>query len=114
MPTISKATSRGSPATTHPSSLKISTACTAAAALLFPIAFGLAESYGLSHMPFIMAVAYGASASFLTPYGYTTNLMIQNMGGYRFRDYTRAGLPLSIAYSVTVIALLPLVFPFGV
>jgi di/tricarboxylate transporter len=85
----------------------------AAAALCFPIAYGLAESYGLNHMPFIMAVAYGASASFLTPYGYTTNLMIQNMGGYRFRDYTRAGLPLSILYSVTVIILLPLVFPFG-
>ena len=84
----------------------------AAAALSFPIAFGLAESYGLSHMPFVMAVAYGASASFLTPYGYTTNLMVQNLGGYEFRDYTRAGLPLSIVYSITVITMIPLVFPF--
>jgi di/tricarboxylate transporter len=84
----------------------------AAAALSFPIAFGLAESYGISHMPFVMAVAYGASASFLTPYGYTTNLMVQNLGGYEFRDYTRAGLPLSIVYSITVITMIPLVFPF--
>ena len=84
----------------------------AAAALSFPIAFGLAESYGLSHMPFVMAVAYGASASFLTPYGYTTNLMVQNLGGYELRDYFRAGLPLSLVYSVAVIFLIPKIFPF--
>ncbi|RLQ22831.1 SLC13 family permease [Seongchinamella sediminis] len=84
----------------------------AAAALVFPIAYGLAESYGLSHMPFVMAVAFGASASFLTPYGYTTNLMVQNLGGYTLRDYFRTGLPLSIAYSTVVIVLLPWVFPF--
>ncbi len=84
----------------------------AAAALSFPIAFGLAESYGLSHMPFVMAVAYGASASFLTPYGYTTNLMVQNLGGYSMLNYFRAGLPISIVYSVTAIFLIPQVFPF--
>ncbi len=84
----------------------------AAAALAFPIAFGLAESYGLSHMPFVMAVAFGASASFLTPYGYTTNLMVQNLGEYTLRDYFRSGLPLSLVYSALVIFLLPLVFPF--
>jgi di/tricarboxylate transporter len=84
----------------------------AAAALSFPIAFGLAESFGISHMPFIMAVAYGASASFLTPYGYNTNLMVQNLGGYELRDYFRFGLPLSLAYSVVVLSLIPMVFPF--
>jgi len=84
----------------------------AAAALSFPVAFGLAESYGLSHMPFVMAVAYGASASFLTPYGYTTNLMVQNLGGYELRDYFRAGLPLSLIYSTIVIFLIPRLFPF--
>jgi len=84
----------------------------AAAALSFPIAFGLAESYGVSHMPFVMAVAYGASASFLTPYGYNTNLMVQNLGGYQLRDYFRVGLPLSIAYSGIVIVLIPRLFPF--
>ncbi len=84
----------------------------AAAALSFPIAFGLAESFGVSHMPFVLAVAFGASASFLTPYGYTTNLMVQNLGGYGMRDYVRAGLPVSIAYSLVVLVLLPRVFPF--
>jgi di/tricarboxylate transporter len=84
----------------------------AAAALSFPIAYGLAESYGVSLMPFVMAVAFGASASFLTPYGYTTNLMVQNLGGYTLRDYFRMGLPLSISYSVLVLYLIPRVYPF--
>lgn len=84
----------------------------AAAALSFPIAFGLAESYGVSYMPFVMVVAYGASASFLTPFGYTTNLMVQNLGGYEFRDYFRTGLPVAIVYSVAVIWLVPRLFPF--
>jgi len=84
----------------------------AAAALSFPIAYGLAESYGVNPMPFVMAVAFGASASFLTPYGYTTNLMVQNLGSYTLGDYFRAGLPLSIVYSATVFYLIPRVFPF--
>jgi di/tricarboxylate transporter len=63
-------------------------------------------------MPFVMAVAYGASASFLTPYGYNTNLMVQNLGGYELRDYFRVGLPVSIAYSLVVILLIPMLFPF--
>ncbi len=84
----------------------------AAAALVFPLAYGLAQSYGLDVMPFVMAVAFGASASFLTPYGYTTNLMVQNLAGYEFRDYVRAGLPVSLVYTVTVLYLIPIVFPF--
>ncbi len=84
----------------------------AAAALAFPVAFGLAGSFGVHWMPFVMAVAYGASASFLTPYGYTTNLMVQNIGSYRFRDYVRTGFPVAIAYSLTVLIFLPIVFPF--
>jgi di/tricarboxylate transporter len=84
----------------------------AAAALVFPVAFGLAESYGVSYMPFVMVVAYGASASFLTPYGYTTNLMVQNLGGYKLRDYFRTGLPVSIVYAAVVIVLVPELFPF--
>jgi di/tricarboxylate transporter len=84
----------------------------AAAALAFPVAFGLAESFGLSPLPFVMAVAYGASASFMTPYSYATNLMVQNLGAYRFADYLRYGLPLSLTYSAVVLVLLPRVFPF--
>ncbi len=84
----------------------------AAAALFFPISFGLAQSFDVSWMPFIMAVAYGASASFLTPYGYTTNLMVQNICGYQLKDYVKTGLPVTIAYSAAVIFMLPRVFPF--
>mgnify|MGYP006271381695 CR=1 FL=1 len=83
----------------------------AAAALAFPIAYGLAQSYAADPTPFALAVAFGASASFLTPYGYTTNLMVQNLGSYRFTDYCRYGLPVSLAYSVTVLLLLPRLFP---
>ncbi|WHI48552.1 SLC13 family permease [Microbulbifer sp. VAAF005] len=83
----------------------------AAAALAFPLAWSLAESFGVSWMPFVMAVAYGASASFLTPFGYQTNLIVQNLGGYHLRDFLRAGLPLTIAYSITVLILIPIVFP---
>ena len=84
----------------------------AAAALSFPVAFGLAESYGVNFMPFVMVVAYGASASFLTPYGYTTNLMVQNLGNYELRDYFRSGFLVSLVYSAVVIYLVPKLFPF--
>ncbi|WP_444939897.1 SLC13 family permease [Microbulbifer sp. ZKSA004] len=86
----------------------------AAAALTFPLAWSLADSFGVSWMPFVMAVAYGASASFLTPFGYQTNLIVQNLGGYHLRDFLRAGLPLTIAYSLVVLLLLPIVFPFEI
>jgi di/tricarboxylate transporter len=84
----------------------------AAAALMFPLAWALGQSAGVDPMPIIMSVAFGASASFLTPYGYTTNLMVQNLGGYHKRDYLRFGLPVSVAYSLTVLTVLPWAFPF--
>jgi len=83
----------------------------AAAALMFPLAYATALDMGVDPMAFIMAVAFGASASFLTPFGYTTNLMVQNLGGYRRRDYWRFGWPVSLAYSATVLVLIPRVFP---
>lgn len=84
----------------------------AAAALMFPIAYATAQNHGLDVMPFIMAVAYGASASFITPYSYQTNLMVYSAGRYQFSDYVKYGIPMSIIYSIIVIAMLPLVFPF--
>lgn len=84
----------------------------AAAALMFPIAYATGQSHGLDIMPFIMAVAYGASASFITPYSYQTNLMVYSAGRYKFSDYVKYGIPLSIIYSIIVITMLPLVFPF--
>ena len=84
----------------------------AAAVLLFPIATGVAEQLGVSPMPFIIAVMFAASASFLTPLGYQTNLMVMGPGGYRFTDYLRIGVPMSIVSTVVTVALIPLVWPF--
>ena len=84
----------------------------AAAALAFPIAYAIALNYGVDARPFIMAVVFGASASFISPYGYQTNLMVFNAGNYRFSDFVRLGLPLSVLYSVIVIFMVPIIFPF--
>ena len=83
----------------------------ASAALVCPIAYSLATSLDLSPMPFFMAVAFAASASFLSPYGYQTNLMVFAAGRYRFIDYLKMGAPVSLAYSATVLTALPLFFP---
>ncbi len=85
----------------------------AAAVLLFPIATGVAQQLGVSPMPFIIAVMFGASASFMTPVGYQTNLMVMGPGGYRFTDYLRLGIPISIVATVVTVTLIPLVWPFN-
>lgn len=84
----------------------------AAAALMFPIAVSTAGQIGADPRPFVIAVTFGASLSFLTPIGYQTNLMVYNLGGYRFLDYTRAGLPLNLVTIAVSLALIPVVFPF--
>jgi di/tricarboxylate transporter len=84
----------------------------AAAALVFPVGLATAQSFGVDAMPFIMAVAYGASASFLIPSGYQTNLMVYSAGGYRVRDYLRIGLPVAALHITICITLIPLFFPF--
>ena len=84
----------------------------AAAALAFPVAYAVATSYGVDPRPFIMAVVFGASASFISPYGYQTNLMVYNAGNYKLSDFVRVGLPLSVVYSLTVIFAVPYFFPF--
>ncbi|WP_372761268.1 SLC13 family permease [Pseudoalteromonas sp.] len=84
----------------------------AAAALSFPVAYSLAVGFNVAPLPFIMAVAFGASASFISPFGYQTNLMVYSAGNYRLKDYLVMGVPLSIVYSLTVLTLIPLVFPF--
>ncbi|MBQ0929197.1 SLC13 family permease [Ideonella alba] len=84
----------------------------AAAALAFPIALGVAEQLGLSPMPFVMAVLYGASCSFATPYGYQTNLMVMAPGRYQLRDYLRAGLPVALTFQAVALVAIPVFFPF--
>jgi len=83
-----------------------------AAVLLFPIALEAAGSIGVRPEPFMVTLMVGASASFATPIGYQTNLMVYNAGGYRFSDYLRVGIPLTILVGAITVALVPLVWPF--
>jgi di/tricarboxylate transporter len=84
----------------------------AVAAMLFPLGVATAAAGGLNPRPFVMAVAMGASLSFLTPIGYQTNLMVMGPGGYQPRDYLRAGWPLALLVGSTAILLIPLWWPF--
>jgi di/tricarboxylate transporter len=84
----------------------------AAAVMIFPIAAATAESLGVSLWPFVAVIMMAASASFATPIGYQTNLMVYGPGGYRFTDYIRIGLPLNVLLGIVTVALAPLVWPF--
>jgi len=84
----------------------------AAAALMFPIAIATAHALGVDFMPFVIAVLFAASASFATPIGYQTNLMVMGPGGYRFTDYLRAGIPISILVAIISLSLIPVFWHF--
>ncbi len=84
----------------------------AAAALIFPIAYSISIGLGVSPLPFVMAVAFAASGSFISPFGYQTNVMVFNAGNYTLKDVVKFGVPVSLVYSVVVLTLLPIVFPF--
>ncbi len=83
----------------------------AAAVLMFPVAHAMASSLGVAIMPFAIAIIMGASASFATPVGYQTNLMVYGPGGYRFGDYLRLGLPLNLVTGIVVVVLVPIIWP---
>jgi di/tricarboxylate transporter len=85
----------------------------AAAALMFPIAISTAQAAGGDPRPFAIAVAIAASASFLTPIGYQTNTIVYGLGGYRFTDYVRLGLPLTLLVWVTAALVIPLAWPLA-
>ncbi|MDR9499752.1 MAG: SLC13 family permease [Hydrogenovibrio sp.] len=84
----------------------------AAAILMFTMAVAIAQQLGVSLMPFVIAVMMAASASFLTPLGYQTNLMVAGPGGYRLLDFLRLGLPLSLICATVSLCLIPLIWPF--
>ncbi len=84
----------------------------AAAALSFPIAISISNATGLSPMPFFVAICIASSASFSTPIGYQTNLIVQGVGGYKFKDYLRIGIWLNIITFIISIALIPLIWEF--
>ena len=83
----------------------------ATAIIMTPIALAVAQQMGFEPRAFIFAVAFAASASFITPIGYQTNLMVYGPGGYKFGDYIRAGLPLAIIFWIAAIFVLPLIWP---
>ncbi len=82
------------------------------AVLITPIAVALAESLGVDPRPFLVGVMMAASAAFATPFGYQTNVLVFNMGGYSYMDFVRVGLPLNLATWVAAMVAIPIVFPF--
>ncbi|WP_312571557.1 SLC13 family permease [Stutzerimonas balearica] len=84
----------------------------AAAVLMFPIAMAVAESLGVSYLPFVIAIMFAASASFITPLGYQTNMMVYGPGRYKFSDYMRLGVPLSFISGLVTVLIMPFVWVF--
>ncbi len=83
-----------------------------AAVLVFPIAIAAAGAMQVSILPFAIAIMVAASASFATPIGYQTNLMVYSAGGYRFGDFLRIGVPLTLLVGLITVGLVPLIWPF--
>lgn len=75
---------------------------------MFPIAISLSSQLNINILPYAIAVMFGASASFMTPIGYQTNLMVQSLGGYKFIDYLKVGLPLTILIGTVNIIFIPI------
>jgi di/tricarboxylate transporter len=80
--------------------------------VMTPIAIGLATSLGVDPRPFIIATCVAASASFSTPIGYQTNTYVYSVGGYRFGDFMKVGLPLALLYFVGSLYIIPRVWSF--
>ena len=78
-----------------------------------PIGLSTASSLALSPHALLMVVAVGASCAFLSPVGHPVNLLVMGVGGYRFTDYARVGLPLLLVVFAVVVLLLPLVWPLA-
>ncbi|MCD7938005.1 MAG: anion permease [Tannerellaceae bacterium] len=84
----------------------------AAAALSFPIALAIANQWGMSPMPFLVVVCIAASCSFSSPIGYQTNLIVQGIGGYKFTDFVKVGLPLNLIALIICVTLVPMIWSF--
>lgn len=84
----------------------------ATALLITPVALALAAAMEIDPRPLIIAVVVAASASFATPIGYQTNTYVYGVGGYRFSDFCRIGIPMNIVYFVATVAIIPVIWPF--
>ena len=85
---------------------------TATAIIMAPIVMAVTNHMGIDARPFIFAVCFAASASFITPVGYQTNLMVYGPGGYKFSDFIKVGMPLSIIFWLLAILFIPIIWPF--
>ncbi|WP_421701684.1 SLC13 family permease [Aliiroseovarius sp.] len=83
----------------------------AVAVVVTPIAIGLAQALGIDARPLVVAVMVAASASFATPIGYQTNMLVYGPGGYRFTDFMKIGIPLNLSVGLLASALIPLIWP---
>jgi di/tricarboxylate transporter len=86
----------------------------AAVALMVPIALGIAATLGIDPRPFVVASCIAASASFATPIGYQTNTYVYGVGGYRFFDFTKVGLPLNIICFLVTVCVVPMFWSFDI
>ena len=84
----------------------------AAVALMVPIALGIASTLGIDPRPFVVASCIAASASFATPIGYQTNTYVYGVGGYKFYDFTKVGLPLNLICFCVTITVVPMFWSF--
>ncbi|MCB1123994.1 MAG: anion permease, partial [Verrucomicrobiae bacterium] len=84
----------------------------ATAALLAPVGISIALSMGVDPRSFLMVTAVASSASFSTPIGYQTNTFVYGVGGYKFSDFLKFGLPLNLLYFIGAIVLVPMIWPF--
>jgi len=84
----------------------------AVAALLTPLAIYVSVQMGVDARPFVVAVMFGASASFATPIGYQTNTFVYGAGGYKFGDFFRVGCPLAVILWIVASLVIPVLWPF--
>lgn len=82
-----------------------------AVSIMFPLAYAISNSLQIDGTPLYLGIAYAASAAFLTPIGYQTNLIVYGPGGYNFRDFFRIGLPVTLIYLATVLGMIKLLYP---
>jgi len=84
----------------------------AVAVVVTPVAIGLADALGFDARPLVVAVMVAASASFATPVGYQTNMLVYGPGGYKFSDFTKVGLPLNLSIGILSSLLIPFIWTF--